>query len=102
MKSKQASSESARREAAENLAIAALSFLAGDPEQLGRFATLAGLDLANLRQVARQPGFLAAVLDHVTADQALGEACAAALHTSLAALDRARQVLAGPAHWDST
>ncbi len=102
MNLRQAASEAARREAAEKTAIAALAFLAADPEQLSRFAAIAGLDLANLRQAAREPGFLAAVLDHVTAEHSLGEACAAALDTNLAALDRARQILAGPTHWDST
>jgi Protein of unknown function (DUF3572) len=60
-----------RQEAAAELAIAALTFLAGDEERLGRFLALTGIAPASLRAVAREPGFLLGVLDHVAADEAL-------------------------------
>jgi hypothetical protein len=94
-------SDTARREAAEHMAISALTFLAADPEHLSRFVALAGLDPGNLRAAAQEPGFFAALLDHVTSDTELGPLCAAALNTSLAELDQARQVLAGPTYWES-
>jgi hypothetical protein len=58
-------------EAATELAIAALTFLAGDEERLGRFLALTGIAPAALRAAAREPGFLIGVLDHVAADEAL-------------------------------
>ncbi len=57
--------------AAEGVAVEALGFLAADSERLSRFVELSGLDPANLRGAARQPGFLAGVLDHIAADESL-------------------------------
>jgi hypothetical protein len=59
------------REAAEALAIDALSFLAAAPERLDRFMALCGLSPENLRSAAASPGFLTAVLDHLTQDDSL-------------------------------
>lgn len=47
---------------AEDTAIAVLVWLAGEPELMGRFLTLTGLEANNLREAAREPGFLAGVL----------------------------------------
>jgi hypothetical protein len=58
-------------EAAETLAIQALSFLAADAERLERFMSLSGLSPENLRAAAADPGFLVAVLDHLARDEAL-------------------------------
>ncbi len=58
-------------EAAEALAIQALSFLAAEPERLGRFMVLSGLSPENLRSAASSPGFLAAVLNHLAQDDGL-------------------------------
>jgi Protein of unknown function (DUF3572) len=60
-----------QQEAASELAIAALIFLAGDEERLGRFLALTGIAPASLRAAAREPGFLLGVLDHVAGDEAL-------------------------------
>ena len=65
-------------EGAETMAIAALGFLAAEPERLARFLALSGLGPHNLRQAATSPGFLAAVLDHLAADERLLVAFAAA------------------------
>jgi hypothetical protein len=51
------------RESAEMLAIDALSWIAGEPEQLGRFLALAGIGPGTLRKAAADPAFLAGVLD---------------------------------------
>jgi Protein of unknown function (DUF3572) len=59
------------RAAAEALAIAALTFIAEEPERLGRFLALSGIGPESLRAAAREPGFLLGVLDHVTNDEAL-------------------------------
>jgi Protein of unknown function (DUF3572) len=56
---------------AESLAIQALSFLAGEPERLGRFLAVTGLGPENLRNAAESPGFLAGVLTYVAEDEAL-------------------------------
>ena len=59
------------REQAETLAIGALGFLAGEPEALGSFLSLTGIDPANLRDAAAEPGFLAGLLDFFLANEAL-------------------------------
>jgi len=50
------------REAAEALAVEALSFIAADGKLLERFMGLSGLGAETLRQAAQSPGFLAGVL----------------------------------------
>jgi Protein of unknown function (DUF3572) len=56
---------------AETLAIKGLSFLAGHPEELGRFIALSGIEPAALRQCAADPAFLLGILDFLLADEAL-------------------------------
>ncbi len=53
------------------LAIEALAFLAAQPEALGRFLTLAGIDAAMLRRAAAEPGFLAGVIDYFLGNEPL-------------------------------
>jgi len=48
---------------AEDTAIAVLAWLAGEPELMGRFLALTGLEAGNLRAAAKEPGFLAGVLE---------------------------------------
>ena len=57
--------------AAKTLAGEALSFLAGDLERLGRFLALTGIDPKEIRALARDPAFLAAVLEHVLSEPSL-------------------------------
>jgi hypothetical protein len=59
------------REAAESLAVEALGFIVAEPERLEKFVSLHGLTPANLRDAAAEPGFFAAVLDHLASDEAL-------------------------------
>jgi hypothetical protein len=57
--------------AAEALAVQALSFIAADPERLGRFLAATGIGPGDIRAAAREPLFLAGVLDHIAADETL-------------------------------
>jgi len=59
------------REAAEMLAIQALAFIAEDPGQLTRFLGMTGIEAGKIRAAAREEGFLAAVLEHMLADENL-------------------------------
>src|SRR5580658_7675341 len=85
----------ARQEAAAKLAIAALSFLADEQERVERFLALTGLGPESLRAAARDPGFLAGVLDHVMGDEALLLAFAAEYEIDPQEVERARDTLAG-------
>jgi hypothetical protein len=55
----------------ELVALAALGFLAAEPDRLVRFLALSGLALEDLRERAGEPALLAAVLDHLLADESL-------------------------------
>ena len=85
----------ARTEAAAALAIAALGFIAGEPEQLGRFLALSGIGPDSLRAAAREPNFLLGVLDHVAGDEALLIAFAGHSGIDPSEVASARDVLAG-------
>jgi hypothetical protein len=84
-----------RRAAAESLAIQALTFLAGEPERLGRFLTLTGIGPGAIRAAARSPGFLAGVLDHLASEDALVVAFAAEAGIEPGEIEQARRALAG-------
>ena len=49
----------------------ALAFLAAEPDRLERFLALSGLDAGSIRKAAAEPGFLAAVMEHLLADETL-------------------------------
>jgi uncharacterized protein DUF3572 len=83
------------REAAKSLAVEALSFLADDLERLGRFLALTGVDPAEIRAVARDSGFLGAVLDHIAGDESLLQAFARGTGREPAEVAAARTALAG-------
>ena len=53
------------------MAIRALSYLAGDPERLGRFLAVSGIGPQSVREAAASPGFLAGVLEYMLSDEAL-------------------------------
>lgn len=84
------------RSEAVDLAIHALAFLAADPERLGPFLAETGLDPGRIREAARSPGFLAAVLEHVCSDDSLLGPFAVESGRRPEDVDRARQILAGP------
>ena len=88
-------SGSARRHAAEALAIAALSFLAAEPEQLGHFLATTGIGPERIREAARDPNFLCGVLDHLASDEALLIAFARSERIAPTEIERARAALGG-------
>ena len=49
----------------ETLALQALAFIAGDDDRLERFISLTGIAPESLRQIARNPAGLGAVLDYL-------------------------------------
>jgi uncharacterized protein DUF3572 len=88
-----------RDDAARELAIAALGFIAGDPEQLNRFLALSGIDPGAIRAAAGEPGFLAGVLAYISGHERTLMAFAAHAGIAPEQIERARQVLAG-ADWE--
>jgi len=85
------------RELAETVAIQELSFIAQEPEQLGRFLALSGLGPDSIREAAREPNFLAGVLDHLAGDEKLLLAFAEQNEVDPELVLRARDILAGAA-----
>ncbi|WP_077547186.1 DUF3572 domain-containing protein [Pseudorhizobium flavum] len=57
------------RDAAEQTAVAVLGWLASEPDMLGRFLALTGLEAGQLRQAVDDPDFLAGMLDFVMAHE---------------------------------
>lgn len=57
------------QENAQALAIQALGFIAADAELLPRFLAISGIDAQAIRQAAREPGFLAGVLQFIAAHE---------------------------------
>src|SRR5436305_12625266 len=84
--------------AAEALAIAALTFLAGEPERLGRFLALTGIGPEKIRAAAAEPGFLAGILEHIGSDQSLLLAFANQSGVEPKHIEAARGILSG--HWE--
>jgi hypothetical protein len=91
--------DSMRRDAAESLAVQALTFLAGDPERLARFLALTGIGPDKIRAAAATPGFLAGVLDHIASEEAMVTAFAAEAGVEPGEIERARLALAG-GNWE--
>lgn len=92
MRSKSAKSA---RKMAEALAIQALSFIAMEPERLGRFLAVSGIGPDQIRIAAREPLFLAGVLDHIASDEPLLLAFAADCGHDPREIARARSALGG-------
>jgi hypothetical protein len=57
------------RQNAETIAIEALGFVAADPELLPRFLAITGIEAQSIRGAAREPGFLAGVLQFILAHE---------------------------------
>jgi len=85
-----------RQEAAAALAVQALSFIAGEPERLGRFLAVTGIGPESIRAAAREPDFLLGVLDYLASDEPLLIAFATQNGFDPEHVARARDVLAGP------
>ena len=84
-----------QQDAAAALAITALSFIAGEPERLGRFLSLTGIGPESLRTAAREPGFLAGLLDHLAGDDQLLREFAEQNEFDPEQVMKARELLAG-------
>jgi Protein of unknown function (DUF3572) len=78
---------------AEMLAVQALAFMAEDEDRLGGFLASTGLALQSIRDAAREPDFLAGVLEHMLADENLLIAFADGVGIDPAEVARARQML---------
>jgi hypothetical protein len=87
--------DSARREAAETLAVAALAYLASEPESLGGFLATTGIGPDQIRNAARDRSFLSGVLDYFSSDEALLIAFAKSHDIDPAEIERARAALGG-------
>jgi hypothetical protein len=98
-RSHMAKSKSNPRQAAEALAVQALTYLGQDPERLGRFLSLSGLGPQSLRTAAQETGFLAGVLDHIASDERLLVDFATQAGFAPTDIDRARRVL-GSGDWE--
>ncbi|HUB63673.1 MAG TPA: DUF3572 domain-containing protein [Methylocella sp.] len=85
------------KDGAETMAIEALSFLAADPMRLDGFLALSGIGLGDLRAAAAEPFFLAAILDHLAADEPLLLAFAAHAGHDPGDIAKAREILSPPA-----
>lgn len=84
------------RKAADDIAIRALGFLASEPERMEGFLSLTGLGPDTIRAAAREPHFLASVLDHVCADESLLLGLADQLALRPETVAAAQALLAGP------
>ncbi|MBB4954241.1 hypothetical protein H4S14_002395 [Agrobacterium vitis] len=59
------SSKSSSSTHAEQTAIAVLGWLASEPEMLGRFLSLTGVEPGQMRQAIKDPEFLSGMLDFI-------------------------------------
>ena len=57
------------RDSAEQIAITALGFIASDPTLLARFLAVTGIEVGQIREAAREAGFLAGVLQFIAAHE---------------------------------
>ena len=86
-------------DAAEALAIQALTFIAGDSERLGRFLAITGIGPAEIRAASSEPGFLAGVLDYVAGDERMVTEFAAEVELDPSYIGVARAALGG-GNWE--
>lgn len=86
------------KDAAEMLAIQAFAFIGEEPQRLAAFLHSSGLAIEQIRDAAREPGFLAGVLEHMLGDENLLVAFAASAGVDPAAIGQARAALASEGH----
>lgn len=79
------------------IGIAGLSYLAAEPERIGRFLAITGLGPENVRAVARDPSFLPALLDYLLGNESDLIAFAGEMNLDPARVRAARDLLAPPA-----
>jgi len=78
------------------IGVAGLSYLASEPERIGRFLAVTGLGPENVRAAARDTSFLPALLDYLLANEAELVAFAAEMNLDPARVRAARDVLSPP------
>lgn len=81
-------------DAAVELAIAALAFIAGAAVELQRFLALSGIDPGAIRAAAAEPGFLEGVLGYIAGNERTLVSFATAAGVAPEAVEEARLVLA--------
>lgn len=84
-----------RLNAARELAITALGFVAGAPDELSRFLALSGIDPSTIRAAAAEPGFLGGVLAYIAGNERTLLAFAATAGIAPEEVEKARIALAG-------
>ncbi len=82
-----------RSASAQGLAIQALAWLAAEPERIGAFLAASGIGPESIRDAARDPQFLAAILDHVASEERLTLEFAAHASIRPEEIGRARHAL---------
>ena len=88
-----------RLEAAGELAIKALGFIAAAPEELSRFLALTGIEPSAIRAAAAESGFLGGVLAYIAGNEFTLMTFAAQAGIAPEEVEKARIVLAG-ADWE--
>ena len=88
------------REAAEVLAVQALTFIAEDQERMSGFLAATGLEPGQIRAAAQQEGFFAGVLEHMLGDESLLVAFADSAGIDPAEIARARAALGRGRKWE--
>jgi len=81
------------QQTAEMLAVQALAFIAEDDSRMSSFIASTGIAVESIRAAAREPNFLAGVLEHILADENLLIAFADSAGIDPAEVARARQAL---------
>jgi len=66
---RQTAGQAAQKQRAEEIATAALGFIAANEDRLNGFFMATGLSPEEIRSAAAKPGFLASVLQHVLSDE---------------------------------
>jgi hypothetical protein len=84
------------KQEAEVIGVAGLSYLAAEPERIGRFLAITGLGPENVRAAARDPSFLPALLDYLLANETDLLAFATEMNVDPPRVRAARDVLAPP------
>lgn len=81
------------------MAIQALTYIASDPERLGRFLAITGIGPAEIRSASTQPDFLRGILEYLIGDETLLTDFAA--HAQLRPEDPVKAlVVLGGSHWE--
>jgi Protein of unknown function (DUF3572) len=84
-------------EAAKELAIQVLTYIAEEPERLARFLNETGIAATEIRTAASEPGFLTGVLEHMAGNESLLTGFAASAGVDPAAIGKVLQALTGHA-----